>query len=302
MRPSASVRPKPSCTGYSLRSGLFCPVPSMAMIVVRSALLELRLAVADNPRPAPSSRSDRISRDSTSVLISEASSTGAKLPRFMSVKACMAGPPSMRMARVRPSLRVVDLARVAGRAGDVEHVFADRRIEMARESDRAAGADWRALGCRIDEEAVLAHVRGIGEALAATAAARDSRTSRNAPRQPRRPAASMFPARCSSSAAATRRPALRPNPGPATRTRRRARARESVCTGHATNQANRPTATTTAQRARSSRLPFQQIDASRYSLRNLSHTPNKLPDDRMAIVYGRKARCKDFRADWLLRY
>ena len=34
--------------------------------------------------------------------MSEASSTGAKLPRDVSVKACIAGPPSMRMACVLP--------------------------------------------------------------------------------------------------------------------------------------------------------------------------------------------------------
>ena len=37
------------------------------------------------------------------VLISDYSSVGAKLPRDMSVKACMAGPPSMRTAVVLPS-------------------------------------------------------------------------------------------------------------------------------------------------------------------------------------------------------
>ena len=91
------------------------------------------------------------------VLISDASSTGAKLPRDMSVKACIAGPPSMRIARVLPSLRVMDFARVAGRAGDVEHVLADARIEMPREADGQLVGIGRAR-LRIDQEAVPAHV------------------------------------------------------------------------------------------------------------------------------------------------
>ena len=139
---------------------------------------------------------------------------------------------------------------------------------MSSTSSPIAGSKWRVkpigswcglsgLGSGSTRKRYLRMCAGIGEALASTTAARDSRTSRNAPHRPRRPAASTCPARCSSSAAATRRSAPRPSPGRATRIRRPAPGRESVCTGHTrTRRTGRPPRP--PRRARSSRLHFSR--------------------------------------------
>ena len=60
----------------------------------------------------------------------------------------------------------MDLAGVAGRAGDVEHVLAQRRFVVLGEADRQlVGIGRRRM--RIDDEAIAPHVVGIDEALLA---------------------------------------------------------------------------------------------------------------------------------------
>ena len=161
------------------------------------------------------------------VFISAASSSGAKLPGDMSVKACMAGPPSMRMARVLPSRVTCDLARVAGGAGDVEHLLADARVEMLREADGQLVGIGGARR-RIDEEAVAAQVIGCGESFA-----RPRHFEIHEPAVTQRAfrsalAAGRFPAACSKRAVATRRSDPRPSPGRARHIHRRVRARERL--------------------------------------------------------------------------
>jgi hypothetical protein len=81
------------------------------------------------------------------------------------VRERMHGLPAVDAQRAGFSIpRHVQLARVAGGAGDVEHVFADAGVVVLREADRQlVRTGFRRR--RIDEKAVLAHVIGVREAL-----------------------------------------------------------------------------------------------------------------------------------------
>jgi hypothetical protein len=152
---------------------------------------------------------------------------------------------------------------------------------------------WYGFSARlgIDDEAVLAHVRRIGEAFLRQRQLRGSRTSCSAPRPADAPCGIDVPCGCSSTlpqlAVLSRAPSLvQPDvlvdrfecriDAPAT-----TRTRPKIPT--APNGQQRQAADSTSA-----------IDASRYSLRNLSHTPNKLSRQDGDCVRA-QARCKYFR-------
>ena len=188
-------------------------------------LPELGLAIAGRRAPAPSARSDRTSTDCVQCSSTKPAVSGAKLPRCH-VGERMHGRAAVDADGARAAVRrVVDFARVAGRAGDVEHLLADTGIEVPREADGQLvriGRGW-AAGRRGSGSCACARDRRSAHA---TAAARGSRTSYSAPRRPMRPAASTFPVGCSSSAAATPSSAPLPSPGPAIRIHQLFRVRE----------------------------------------------------------------------------